>query len=280
MVTQVALGHCAGTAIAQFSLPHHDDISSSHRSLYLSMGLGVGRALYRDQGTSPLSYPGITLLPDMGLLGERPRYRWQLMCRSAVGLYHDALASRFAMDAIGVGNQLQGRVLRKWQPASCHTLLLYGIGLGNQLYIRYNLHHQNASVGVSNFTYISLHGAIEQPLGRKGNRSSSWTLLAEANLFPFAGVLRPGYAFIDNYTGANDLYATFGNQYQYYLCAFSGIATEIGLRKEWPSGHRMTISYQWQYIDSGICNGWRYENASHNLCCRFDLQLHQRHATK
>ncbi len=227
----------------------------------------------RDQGTSPHSYPGIAAFPNMGLIGERPHYRWQIENHSGIGIHTDAVATRFYMDAIGVSNRLQGRVLRKYRPSSWHGQLLYGVGLGNQLFVRYNLHHQNASVGVSNFTYISLHVRAELPLNTKRNRASSWCLLAEASQFPLAGVLRPGYAFIDNYTEASNLYATFGNQYQWYAKVFSGIATEMGVRKEWPSGHRLTLSSQWQYFNSGMGSGWRYENATHSLCCRFDLQL-------
>ncbi len=257
-------------------MPTTAAFSTTNRSLYLSLGLGMGRDLYRDQGTSPLSYPGIAAIPSMGLTWERPHFRWQIASHSGISVHTDAVASRFAMDAIGVSNRLEGSVLRKWRPTSWHGMLLYGVGMGNQLYVRYNLHHQNAGVGVSNFTYISLCGRVEWPLGARESRAASWCLLAEASLLPLAGVLRPGYAFIDNYTGANNLYATFGNQYQYYLRAFGGMATEIGARKEWSSGHRMTISYQWQYIDSATGSGFRYENALHSLCCRFDLQLRKR----
>ncbi len=261
-------------AVAQPVATASTAAGSSCRAFYLSLGVAAGRDLYRDQGTSPLSYPGFAVLPDVGLRWERPRWRGELQCLTGLSAHADAVASRFAMDAIGLSNRLQGSLLRKATPSPAwRGSLLYGIDIANQLYVRYNTHHQNAGVGVSNFTLLGLHGALLLPLGKAATAATAWTLQAEASLYPVALVVRPGYAFIDNYTGANNLYHTFGNQYQCYAKAFCGAATALGVGKQWPSGHSMSLSYQWQYLHSGTGRGWRYENASHYLCCRFCLLL-------
>lgn len=252
------------------------------RRLYLQVGLGAGRDLYRDLGTSPLSYTGPALLPEAGLLWERPLWQFGLNSRSSFGIYRAATSTIPSMDALGLNNWLSFRALRK--KSALHLLvpqreemLLYGLSVDNLLSVKYNSHHQNASVGLSDFVSLGLHGRYEFLLRRNDCSRKFYRVFVELLLQPVSLVFRPGYAYIDDYTSRNEVAATLGSSYQCHMRIFSGIGTGIGLSRTFLIGHRMTLAYHWSFMNNGEKKGWKYQTALHSLSCTFDINLKHEH---
>lgn len=264
------------------TLPSLDmaDTSAPELCRYLNLGIGMGRDLYRDLGTSPLSYPGLALIPSLGMTWELPGWHYSIYSSTTLGVYEDALSSQFTIDAVGLNNYLELKALRCHQ-LKClvfnrHPSFLWGISASNLLSVKYNTHHENASVGVSNFINLGVHSRCIYPITENTFRSTSCHLFLEVFLLPISEVCRPGYAYIDNYTSENSVMSTLGSNYHWHTRLFSGLGTEVGFAWRFHSGHRMTLSYLWFYMTSGDKGCWKYETALHSLKCTFDLELKRR----
>lgn len=269
LVLGVMICGCYGNEICA-----QDDWGS--RVLTLEMGVGVARNIYRDEGTSPLSYAGPAAASNWKLTLNLGYWDLALHSHTTLGIYRDALAKGFALDAAGLNHSLYIKAMKRMR----NSYLWLGTSLGDILGVKYNKHHENASVGVTNFVALGLHakGALSysqlhKTLFRSARPSRCW-LFGEVSLLPIGVVLRPGYTFIDNYAGANNLISTFGSNYSWHLRTLPGIATEVGIQWHLRSLRRFSLSYRWAFLASGEGDtGWKYQSAFHGLFLAFTFPL-------
>ena len=236
---------------------------------HLRLATGMGRDIYRDYGTSPLAYKGLTADMEARAIATRPSgMRMEVYARGLAGLHRSPFsASLLALDAAGGASLLGLKAL--WhvgKPMAGGIAPFIGGSLNNLLLIRYNRHHENASVGLGEFVLPALHGGLERRWGR-------CTLYGGLAVAPLALFLRPGYAYIDNYAEENDLLSTLGNEYQWAAKPLPAMATTLGARWTLPGGNRLGCAYEWGYLGTGRHGAWKYQNAIHHLSLYLDFSL-------
>lgn len=247
---------------------------------YLRQGVGSAIDLYRDYGTSPLTYrSGVAATMEARVTRERSE-GLQLDFHGMVtgGMYHRSLStSPLSAEAFGANATLgakatwrrglrRGRSEGRDEGTAHNAALLAGCSLDNLLGVKYNTRHENASVGASEFILAKLHAGAEWTWGK-------CLLHAEASLAPLAVCFRPGYAYMDNYTEENSLLATLGNGYEWSAKPFAAVGTGIGARWTLKSGHRLGCEYEWSYLGTGGKGAWKYQTALHNLKFYIDFKL-------
>ena len=100
----------------------------------------------------------------------------------------------------GIAFDIHNTLRIKWmqQVKKVNTNLFVGGGITNFLDVTVNTNYENAAAGGSEFFGPELHALFLQQaprwLGRKVYFHEG------VSLMPFAALLRPGYAYIDNYT--------------------------------------------------------------------------------
>ena len=98
---------------------------------------------------------------------------------------------------------------------------------------------------------------------------SSWhnlmSLYGKLNLPVVGMAIRPGYAYIDNYTGSINEANTILQDYEVFGKWFPGLGTDIGLNFNLLNGNRVGFSYRWDYLSTGHKGANRFDNAFHSF---------------
>ncbi len=134
--------------------------------------------------------------------------------------------------------------------------------------------YMNASMGLSMFLNLRLTGMVQYHMGYiRGGSHPLITLYGKADL-PFVGlVVRPGYAYMDNYTSDLNIINTMLADYETFGKAFPGMSTDVGLYFNLLNGNKIGLSYRWDYLTTGKKGIYRYDNAIHsfNITYLFNL---------
>lgn len=253
-------------------LPYAHEVyaqQDSPQGVYLGLQGGFGYGLYRDFGASPLTYRGLELTPGLSVNVERTHWRF----KAALGLQGGGYGYRVglsSMHAYGGQLALDFEALHllhhsgRWQ-------LWAGSSVGDRGDIRYNTSLGNAGVGFANFVNLNLIGRVEMTLGR-------WKLHGQMALTPASLLLRPGFAYMDNYDrDISNPVANFLDQYHFYLSAFTAISTDLGIALMLNNGNRLGLSYAWHYMTSRATETpaapFRFEQAGHALLFQLDFKI-------
>ncbi len=240
------------------------------RDIVLGIQGGVGYGLYRDFGASPLTYRGLELLPGIHVAVQKPLWRYETHLVLSAGGYGPqtgiAHLQAFGGQAL-VGFEAMRSLLEygRWQ-------LWAGASLDDRFDFRYNSALDNSSVGASNFINLNLIGRAEMRLGQ-------WLLHGQLALSPVSVLLRPGFAYMDNYDHeiSNPL-ADFMEQYRWYLAGATIAATDLGATLLLPNGNRVGLSYRWHYMTSRttadqVTAPYAFEQAGHALLLELGFKL-------
>ena len=231
---------------------------STLRFLRFQGGAGVG--LYRDFGASPLTFRGAEVCPAIAFKVEKPRWRYEASLMLEGGAYGLRLGTDYVQAYGGVGRlqfDAQHLFYRRggW-------LLWAGVSLSEHFDLRYNAALGNADVGVTNYVAPALLGKAEWHGGKA-------VLHGRVDVLPFAVMLRPGFAYMDNFDvdiahPAANMFA----QYRCYMAGAVGLSTDVGIAWNLDSGNRVGLSYQWHYVTSrtdGYLAPHRFEQAAHGI---------------
>lgn len=238
------------------------------RAVYLSTEFGAGLGLYRDMGSSPLTYRGQELSPRIGVRVERPEWRIQADMGVCGGGYGYRYVKR--MHTYGGQASVAFRVLYSVLTGGTWRLWAGG-AVEDRADIRYNRALGNASVGISNFVDMNLVGRLEKGVGR-------WRLHGQVELSPLSLLLRPGFSYMDNYDRdiGNPVANTF-DQYHWYIAGGTLAATDIGATLLLGSGNRIGVAYRWHYLTSRTAVSesapYRFEQAGHAFVVSLDFRL-------
>lgn len=237
----------------------------------VSFGLqgGMGYGLYRDLGASPLTYRGLELTPGLRVDLWYPTWRYEVQLGVAGGGYGYKLGwsnvqAYGGQVNIGIGAMHRIAWQGRWQ-------IWAGALLEDRADMRYNGALGNSSVGATNFVNLSLLGMAELNL-------KHWVLHCQLALAPASLVLRPGFAYMDNYAHEIDNpVADFMKQYRWYLTGATTMATDLGATLELPNGNRVGLSYRWHYTTSrATADGvapYCFEQSGHAVVIELELKL-------
>ena len=241
----------------------------SEQGVLIGLQGGVGYGLYRDLGASPLTYRGLELLPGIAVSVEKPMWRYKAQLGLSGGGYGLAVGFKY-MQAYGgqvnVGFETMHKIAEyvPWQ-------LWLGASVDDRADVRYNSVLGNSCVGSSNFFNLNLIGRTEVSVG-------NWMMHAQLALTPVSLLLRPGFAYMDNYDHeiSNPL-ADYLKQYRWYISGATIAVTDLGATLRLKNGNRIGVSYRWHYMTSratvGTAAPYVFEQAGHALLFHMGFKL-------
>ena len=237
------------------------------REWTLRLGGAAGYGRFRDMGTAPVSFGGPALQTVVGVWHDRLRWKFHLDMTTTLGYYEDALKPKFNFSTFDISNSVRLKVYRR---IFAHILSQewVGVGFSNFLDITVNQNFENAAVGISDFLGPEIYFKGVQPIG-----FSWWSIYCEIGLMPVAAVLRPGYAYIDNYTATQPVLDAVFSDYQWNAKFMASISTEIGFRYWLENNNKLEFAYRWEFHSSGDSGAWRYDHATHMLQCNYMFNL-------
>lgn len=234
--------------------------NDTSKTVKLELRGGAGYGLYRDLGLSPLTYKGIELLPGMAVQVSEARWRRRYFVdldgggyglRVGVG-YMQAYGGYCMVGVEGLCRVLDRGVWSVWGGGSVRESFDF----------RYNSSFGNSSTGMTNCAALGLAGRVECELGR-------WRLHGQVDLLPLTLLLRPGFAYMDNYD--QDISSATANaldQYHSYVSGLPGVDCDFGATLGLRNGNGVTIGYVWHFFTShtsGEAAPYSFEQASHGL---------------
>ena len=238
----------------------------------LTLRGGAGLGVYRDMGASPITYRGLEIHPGIGVLVEQPQWRYEALFEVGGGAYGYRPWPDY-WHCYGGQAALSFEMLRRVASAGQRGLQLWlGASVDERFDLRYNGNLGNACTGTSNFIRINAIGRAEYRLER-------WQFWGRLELNPVALLLRPGYAYIDNYDrDIARVAANLFDQHHWYLAGGTGLGTEVGAQLTLANGNRLGLSYRWRYLNSratadGVTAPFRFEQAEHALLFNLSFNL-------
>lgn len=249
--------------------------SSGYKTTMLRLGGSIGYGVYRDMGTAPFSFKGVAVQPVVGIeFGGMRKWTTKIDIFTTLGAFEDAVLPKLNFGAFDISNTIRFS-MRKQIEDEHFASFSVGFGAANFLDVTVNPDYENSAAGVSEFIGPELLLRADANLSGDfySDKLFDKQLHAEIGLMPIAAVLRPGYAYIDNYTAAQPVLASLFDQFEWHLKPFAGIYTDIGLDLLNANNSRISISYRWSYHSSGNSGQWRFDHATHFLLIDFFITL-------
>lgn len=261
-------------------IPTDNQASPGSKQLYLRSGWGIGYAQMRDMGVSPLSYRGPALSPTLGFQSEGKPWQWGVDIQLVGSYIEDPVYPKYnfsTMEGIAILSLHVQRMVYNGSFGK-QTLRLYaGASADEWFEIHYDPQFRNSSTGMGNFVMPSLTFRADMVFGPAAYRPDGRLMLqGDIAIAPVAFVMRPGYAYIDNFSSThspND--ATFDN----YIWHFTGIPqmqTSAGVILPLANGNRIGLAYQWTLTTTHNKGHHRFDSAYHLLTLTFDFLLSKR----
>lgn len=296
------LSFSANAQSAQHAVDENNTLHNDYKYSSIIVATATGYGSYRDLGTAPISFNGMMLQPTVELeFGGNRSWIKTLSVNTSIGIFEDTPPPRLNFDAYDVCNTIQFKArkpLGVFQPAggnrglhldanSTDKLaegipvgeLSFGIGVENFLDVTVNPAYENAAAGISEFLgpLLFLRADVYLwSLFKHNPKRFPKQMHIELGTMPVAAVLRPGYAYIDNYTAAQPVLNALFDNFEWLAKPFAEIYSNIGFDIITGVGNRISISYLWTYLSSGNSDIWRFDHASHLLQVAFMVSLKKR----
>lgn len=278
--------------------------ASGFKTTSVRLGGGMGYGMYRDLGTAPMRFKGLMIQPSVGIEWSGMR-KWTTTIdnNSTVGVFEDAVEPKLNFGSFDISNTLRFKMRKHissvWSleeesklhlghedkhsidPKKHYVSFSAGFGAANFIDITVNPEYENASTGISEFFGPELMLRADLFL----NTIFDWwnydkadkQIHTEIGFMPLAAVMRPGYAYIDNYTASQPVLAALFDQYEWHLKPFAGLYTDIGVDFI-STFSRVSISYIWSYYSSGNGGASRFDHASHLFAIDFIIPIKTKRA--
>ena len=237
--------------------------------IWLTGGAGVGVWNCYDNGTIPFSYAALAADLNFGVTAEWKRCHIQTDFRATEGVLFTPTGSATSID-------YRTEFLYRCYDGKRNRLhLLAGGGLQGFYDLKVIPSMNNASTGISVFGNLCAQGMVQYDFAFiRGGTHNLLTVYGKLSL-PLVGIaLRPGFAYMDNYTSQLALSNTILSNYETFGIAFPGVGTDIGLRFNLPNGNRVGLSYRWDYLTTRDKAIYRFDNACHTLNITLMFNLH------
>ena len=249
----------------------------AYSQVWLGLNAGAGYASFRDMGVSPVSYYGLGAGMGYKVNIELARWSLQPWQTASFGLYEDAVEPMLNFSTYGIGSHMGFTALHTvWN--TDHWLLMAGGTLSNYFGFKLNPNMFNASYGISDFASLALAGKICFDLGRHDGDQRNYRLrfYDQLSIAPVSLALRPGFSYVDNFTGTNDQVAAILSSYELSAVPFAEWHNELGASFVMGNGNRLGLAYRWSYLTTHNSGAWRYDEATHYLVATIDVNLGKR----
>ena len=240
------------------------------REWSLRIGSALGYGVVRDAGTAPITFHGPLLMPSAGLQYRRNQWKYSNETSTTIGYYENRLKPRFNFSTFDINNTLRLKAMRHIHNELAELWL--GVSATNFLDVTVNMQYENAAAGVSEFVGPELWVGARKQFG-----TSRFSFVGELGVMPVAGVLRPGYAYIDNYTATQPVLNAVFDDYEWHAKAFAALATTLGVDLNLLNGNHIILSYDWNFHSSGKSGHWRFDHAMHALNIDLVFNLKKRY---
>lgn len=243
-------------------------VRKSKVPIWLNMGVGLNVADCYDNGTIPFRYLGMGANLNLGAIVEWRRCHVQTETR----LFGNMLVT---FDGYSVDIDSRTKFLYRFHDSKRNRFHLWaGGGIQSYYDVKEIPAMMNASMGTSVFENLCAEGMMQYDFAFiRGGSHNLLTAYGKMSL-PIAGfVIRPGYAYLDNYTGNLNEANTVFQDYETFGKWFPGVSTDIGLYFNLLNGNRIGFNYRWDYLSTGHKGIYRFDNALHtfNLSFMFNL---------
>ncbi len=245
---------------------------------YLGFGTGLGVTQSYDAGASPLQYHGIAAGFQSSITVEWQRYRFLGDLQTTGALTRNSLQPILHYNTYAFGIDGKFSIIRHFNDYHQNRLRILGGG-SVECYYDFKLFSSlmNAGFCMTRFLNLDAEGRVEYDFSfgkyHEERTPWPWTAYAQLSLPLMSSVMRPGFAYMDNYTSNSNMAKTLFSSYQTHMKPFAGIATEIGLMYNLKNKNKIAFSYRWHYLSSGKTGYYRFDNAMHlaNIILLFNL---------
>ena len=235
-------------------------VRKSKVPIWLNAGVGLNGADCYDNGTIPFRYLGIGANLNLGATIEWRRCHVQTETRLFVN-------SMFSFSSYAITYDSRTEFLYRFHDSKRNRLHLWaGCGIQSFFDLKEIPALLNAATGISAFENLCAEGMLQYDFAFiRGGSHNLLTAYGKLNI-PIAGmVIRPGYAYIDNYTSDINEANTILQDYEIFSKWFPGLGTDIGLYFNLLNGNRIGFNYRWDYLSTGHKGACRFDNAFHSF---------------
>ena len=242
-------------------------VRKSKMPIWLNLSAGGNIADCYDNGTLPFRYLGIGGNLCLGITFEWRRCHIQNETR----LFYNIL--KINGYSIDIDNKTE--FLYRFYDSERNHLHLW---MGGSLQSYYNNKEipamMNASSGRTVFENLCAEAMLSYDFAFiHGGSHNLLTAYGKLTL-PLAGLaIRPGYAYVDNYTSNIYESSTIMKDYKVFCKFFPGIETNTGLYFNLLNGNRIGLSYRWNYLSTGKKGNYRFDNALHSIYLSFMFNI-------
>ena len=244
-------------------------VRKSKAPIWLNMGVGLNVADCYDNGTIPFRYLGVGANLKLGATIEWRRCHVQAEAR----LFGNMLTS---FDGFSYNIDSRTEFLYRFHDSKRNRFHLWaGGGIQTFYDIKEISSMMNAAMGASVFENICAEGMAQYDFAFiKGGSHNLLTAYGKLSL-PVAGlVVRPGYAYMDNYTSDINTANTLLSDYETFGMLLPGVSTDIGLYFNLLNGNRIGFSYRWDYLTTRHTGAYRFDNALHSFNLNLMFNIH------
>ena len=235
---------------------------------WLNASAGFNIADCYDNGTIPFAYLGKGANLGLGATFEWRRCHIQLDER----LFFNSL-SELSSFAITTDTRLEF-LYRVHDSQNNRFHIWVGGDFQGYMDIKEIYELMNASMGITLFGNFCLASMVQFDFASIRGGTHPLLTLHGKLVIPVAGfAIRPGFAYMDNYTNDLNIANTLLSDYELFPKALPGICTDMGLTFNLLNGNRIGLSYRWDYLSTGRKGTYRYDNALHSLNLNFMFKL-------
>ena len=231
--------------------------------IWLNLSAGGNIADCYDNGTIPFKYLGVGGNLGLGITVEWRRCHIQNENR-LFGSMLETSGYSFDIDS-------RTEFLYRYHDGKRNRMHLWAGGAYQSYYdIKEIPAMMNTAAGVTGFMNLCAEGMLSCDFAfiRDGSHN---LLTAYGKLtLPVVGLaMRPGYAYMDNYTSDINVANTVLGDYETFAKFFPGVGTDIGLYFNLLNGNRIGLNYRWDYLTTGQKGTYRFDNALHSVNLTF-----------
>lgn len=255
-----------------------NDSTDNNRGLSLRIGHGVGYAVFQDRGTAPFNYNGICITPLIGLHFNNNSWNFSFDALTSAGVFSQSVNQHSEIDAYEINNTFRFKIYHE-----IFDMFSLGIAASNFFNVTINPNYENSAAGISEFIGPEIVCRADIPMNRLfqhhywNNKKIHFEMLS----MPFAAVMRPGYAYIDNYTATQPVSNAIFSDYLWHFQPFASLCTNIGLDITTRGKAHISLSYLWSFHTSETLSSFAddyngsssFHHASHILLIDFLIPL-------
>ena len=243
-------------------------VRKSKVPIWLNMSMGLDFATCYDKGTIPFRYTGLGGNVSLGATVEWRRCHVQTETRLFGNMF-------ISFDGYSIDIDSRTEFLYRFHDSKRNRFHLWvGGGLQTFYDVKQIPAMMNASMGASIFENFCAEGMMQYDFAFiRGGTHNLLTAYGKLSL-PIAGLaIRPGFAYMDNYTSNINEANTVFQDYETFGKWFPGASTDIGLYFNLLNGNRIGFNYRWDYLSTGRKGNYRFDNALHSFNVSFMFNI-------